>query len=102
LNPNQMRINNIVVDDVPTHLSPNGSSTHSLFIEELGIRIPLEIDGVISYLSTRLPSDRELDQCQHIELASTSGWDPHSEEFKTQEEQANAERKSYVGFGIYR
>jgi hypothetical protein len=56
LHPNQMRANGIVVDDTPVHLSQDGLSTHSIYVPELDLRIPLQLDGIISFLPTRLPS----------------------------------------------
>ena len=68
LNPNQMRANGIMVDDIPIHLSLNASSTHSIFIPDMNLRIPLRLDGVISYLTTRKPSEEEINNCVHITL----------------------------------
>jgi hypothetical protein len=85
LNPNQMRAHGIVVDEVPTHLSPNYNSTHSIYIPEQDLRIPLELDGVISYLPTRMPTMKEINDCTHITLTSTIAWDPYSEDFGNQE-----------------
>jgi hypothetical protein len=81
-NPNQLRVNNITVDDCPKHLSPNGDSTHSIFVPENGVTIPLELDGVISYINTRLPTEDEIENCEHIVMTSPVEWDPHSEDFK--------------------
>ena len=38
LNPNQLRANGVVVDDVPLHLSSEKNTTHSIFIPELNLR----------------------------------------------------------------
>jgi hypothetical protein len=51
-NPNQMRSNGIIVDDIPVHLSHDKASKHSICIPELNLQIPLQLDGVISYLPT--------------------------------------------------
>ncbi len=51
LNANQMRFNGIEVDDVPKHLAKDPSkATHSIYIPEHDIRIPLSVRGVISCL----------------------------------------------------
>jgi hypothetical protein len=64
LNPNQMRMNGVIVDDCPQHLSdPKRPSTHSIFFPELSIRIPLELGGVISRIRTRCPTNEELEHC---------------------------------------
>ena len=60
LNPNQMRLNGVIVEDVPTHLSPGNSSRHSIICTETGIVLLLSLDGVFSYLETRLPTPKEI------------------------------------------
>jgi hypothetical protein len=62
---NQLRSNGVVVDKVPMHLSKN--STHSIYFPELDLRLPLELDGVISFLPTRIPSEREMVECRHLQ-----------------------------------
>ena len=69
LNPNQMRANGIIIDDVPIHLSFDGTSTHSIYIPEIDLRIPLQLDGIISYIMTRKPTAEELENCVHVTLA---------------------------------
>jgi hypothetical protein len=81
--PNQMRKHGVVVDDAPQHLSE--TSTHSLYFPEAALRVPLRMNGVISYIETRLPTDRELETCTHVNMTSTEGWDPYSETFEQQE-----------------
>ena len=83
--PNQMRSHGIVIDDVPKHLSVNCASTHSIYIPSMDLRIPLELDGVISYINTRYPNESEVENCTHISLTSSSVWEPHSEMFAEQE-----------------
>ena len=39
--PNQMRVHGVVVDNCPIHLSPNCSSTHSIYVPEHDLCIPL-------------------------------------------------------------
>ena len=46
-----LRANGVVVDDIPRHLSPNFSSSHSIYFPEEKIRIPLSLNGVISYFN---------------------------------------------------
>ena len=83
--PNQMRSYRIVVDDVPRHLSGNCASTHSIYILSMDLQIPLELDGVISYINTWYPNESEVENCTHISLTSSSVWEPHSEVFAEQE-----------------
>jgi hypothetical protein len=52
--PKQMRHYGIIVDDIPRHLAPNPNvATHSIYIPNKDIRIPLEMCGIIS-CSTRV------------------------------------------------
>lgn len=98
LNPNQLRSNNLTVDDCPTHLSYQHSSTHSIYVPENDLTIPLELDGVISFVATRLPSMEEIRNCEHVTLTSVVEWDPHSQDFNHQEKvvKTNASRISSV------
>ena len=83
--PNQMRSYGIVVDDVPKHLSVSCASAHSIYIPSMDLQIPLELDGVISYINTWYPNESEVENCTHISLTSSSVWEPHSETFAEQE-----------------
>jgi len=87
LNANQMRFNGIEVDDVPKHLAKDPSkATHSIYIPEHDIRIPLSMRGVISCLPVRKPTVQEIENCQWIPLTSKTEWDPHSDDFAENEE----------------
>jgi Reverse transcriptase (RNA-dependent DNA polymerase) len=96
LNPNQMRANGIAVDDTPVHLSHDGLSTHSIFIPDLNLRLPLQLDGIISFLPTRIPTAGELESCVHVTLTSPVDWDPYSEDFNKQEEQAIKQQQGFI------
>jgi hypothetical protein len=77
-NPNQIRSNGVIVDDCPTHLSPNKSSTHSIYFPEHDVRIPLQLNGIISYISIRIPTQLEIETCTWLELTSVDDWDPYA------------------------
>ena len=63
--PNQIRSYGIIVDDVPNHLSPDPSNaTHSIYFPNINIRIPLELGGCISRISTRLPTQKDIEECE--------------------------------------
>jgi hypothetical protein len=84
--PNQLWSNGLVVDDVPLHLSPiNHPSTHSIYLPDDDIRLPLELVGVISVLPTRTPTQVELDTCRWVNLTSDASWNPHSPDFQANE-----------------
>jgi len=84
-NPNQIRANGVVVDHCPTHLSPHKSSTHSIFFPEQDIRLPLELHGIISYLSIHKPTQLDIKKCQWLELTSNEDWDPYAKSFEENE-----------------
>jgi hypothetical protein len=52
LNQNQMRSNGVIVDDCPVHLSPDNSSTHSIYFPDEDIRILLQLNGCMSHFVT--------------------------------------------------
>ena len=54
LNPNQMRAYGTKVEDVPRQFDKN--SSHSIFIPEKSMTIPLELDGVVSGFVSRKPT----------------------------------------------
>lgn len=85
LSPNQLRSNGVVVDDCPIHLSPNKSSTHSIFFPEQDVRLPLQLNGIISYLSIRKPTQLEIETCTWMELTSDNEWDPYDVSFEEDE-----------------
>ncbi len=85
LNQNQMRPNGIIVDDCPVHLSPDKSSTHSIYFPDEDIRIPLQLNGCMSHFVTRLPTKQEMNSCQWLVLTDDAEWDPYSSKFNEDE-----------------
>ena len=76
INPNQLRHYGVHVQDNPydavqLHLSTEDGS--SVF--------PLQSEGTTIYLTTRTPTDRELQECPHVELTSKTMWDPQDVRF---------------------
>ena len=80
-----MRLYEIVVDDIPKHLSVNCASKHSIYILSMDLQIPLELEVVISHINTRYPNEPKVENCTPISLTSSSVWEPHSETFAEQE-----------------
>jgi hypothetical protein len=72
--PNQLRHNGIIVDDVPKAFDP--TSTQSIVIPD-ALTLPLKMRGVLSYLPTRKPTDKELQECVRYELTSPNPWNPY-------------------------
>lgn len=70
--PNQLRNNGLIVDDVPQQF--DRQSQHCIRIPSTGseesLHLPLEMYGVISYLTSRRPSAEEIKECTHVELTS--------------------------------
>jgi hypothetical protein len=74
--PNQARINEVIVDDIPVCLDHRNTSTHSICFPEKEISLPLLLQGPISYLPVRYPSDFDLDNFPHLDLTSDLDWNP--------------------------
>jgi len=75
---NQARMNKVVVDDVPLSVHPTGNGTHSVFFPKDNICLPLLVlNGPVSYLQTRCPTDWDLDHSVYLHLTDGEGpWDP--------------------------
>ena len=81
-----------MVGDTPKQY--NKASTHSLYIPDLELRIPLELDGIISGFITRAPTPVELDAIElHIEMSSDMPWHPNSKTFAYAEDNAKDNRE---------
>ena len=76
INPNQLRHHGIVVQDNPYARSPLAITT-----EDDTYSFPLQTEGTTIYLSTRTPTDQELQQCRHVQLTSASEWNPLDVQF---------------------
>jgi len=95
LSPMQVRANDIAVNDEPKSMVLNPSDDHHAIVVPPqepnldGLRIPLSIRGVISYVTTRKPTIKEYEQCpedHRIELTYESPeWDPSTTRFEEQE-----------------
>lgn len=87
LNPNQLRANGIIINDIPIHLSPDpANASHSIVVPDENLTIPLKLQGVISKVEVRLPTIQEIETCKWIILTSDAGWEPNSPEFMEAEE----------------
>jgi len=85
--PNQLRAHGIVVDDCPRHLAPaDKPSIHSIYAPDEEFTIPLALNGVTSYFTSRTPTVHELETCKWIILTNEHEWDPHSDYFQSQEQ----------------
>jgi hypothetical protein len=61
INPNQLRCNGIQVDDCPKHLAPDpDKATHSVYIYDQNIRLPLSMKSIISFYLQDTPLWKKL------------------------------------------
>ncbi|KAI2511639.1 hypothetical protein MHU86_2705 [Fragilaria crotonensis] len=91
--PNQVRAAGNVVRDVPIQFDA-ASTTHSITIPGK-LELPLELHGVISFVSTRKPTTDEIDQYQSgvfqsVELTEKIPWEPYSAKFAETEDAARS------------
>ena len=92
---NQMRVHGAIADNCPIHLSPNCSSTHSIYVPEHDLHILLQLDGIVSYIDTFCPSDDDLEHGTWVEMSLLTDWDPYSQDFLQQEEKPMSEDGGY-------
>jgi hypothetical protein len=83
LNPHQIHCNGLIVQDTPTMFDP--SSTHSIYDPASRIRIPLKLNGVISFFPSYAPTLEEAEKMQSISLTSTANWAAVSAAFPNQQ-----------------
>lgn len=65
INPNQLRENGLVVDTCPKQYS-GGKSMHGIYVPDEDLVLPFQLHGVISHLTTYLPTDEQLKDCRWI------------------------------------
>ncbi|MGH7974084.1 MAG: hypothetical protein ACREBR_01060, partial [bacterium] len=85
--PNQIRRFGLEIDDIP-HQFSRGKSIHGICVDDLVL--PFTLEGCISYLPTREPTDVELDKCPRFTLTSELQWDPNSNDLSKGEDLYNA------------
>ena len=76
VNPNQMRLFGITVQDNPVCESPL-----YLTMEDSDFVLPLQMKGTNVMANTRTPTAQELHDCTHIVLSSEHPWDSHRVRF---------------------
>ena len=74
------------MEDCPKQFNKN--SGHSIRTS-CGLDIKLKLNGVISYISMRKPTDEELMNCVRVEMTEDCHWDPYSRGFKASESTCN-------------
>lgn len=84
--PNQARSNGIIVNDIPHHLSDHqDETTHAIEFPEENIILSLKLRGCISQITTRTPTDQDLELGTWLTLTSATEWDPYSPIFAEKE-----------------
>ena len=85
--PFMMRLAGLEVNECPKFLSKNPKITdHSIYCAENNIRIPFQLDGIISIIPTRKPTHEELNTLDQLELTPmTDAWNPHNDTYGEQE-----------------
>jgi uncharacterized protein YqgQ len=87
--PNQLRANGWKVQDMPKQFKPE--SAHAIIDPTGRLKLPLELNGIISYLPTRKPMKQEMEECSTFELMSAQLWEPYNSRFLEREEWLLAE-----------
>ena len=86
LSPNQLRDNDVHVDERHRQHAPD--SIFGISIPSEPLKIPFALDGVVAGFDTRPPSQDELDDVScHVELTSDVEWIPSSFALSLAEEQ---------------
>ena len=63
-------------------------NNHSMYFPDADVQIPFQLEGIISYVPTRIPSTKELDEQSGSYLLLTPNmpsWDPHTNVYRDQE-----------------
>ena len=89
LNPTQMRMQGIEVNDVPLMSLPEEERTqlkHSIVSHDPPLHIPMDLEGVMSGFTLRKPTwDEVRDFDEHnvmrVHMTSHEPWEPYSEDF---------------------
>ena len=86
ISPMQLRHNGLKVDQTPRQYDPE--STHGISFpqeEEHNLFIPFQLHGCISYFSSRVPTDHEMESCKYIYMTEDAAWEPYSDRFRQAE-----------------
>jgi hypothetical protein len=83
--PNQLHSFGIVVDNTSKQFNPKSTHPIAAVPGDNNLTIQLEMNGVISYLSSHKLSKDELENCRHITLTSNIPFDPNDPSWEMQE-----------------
>jgi hypothetical protein len=81
LNLFQCRLNGINIKECPHILDPTASDdSHLILFPNEELKIPLLLNGILSYFPSRRPTKEEFERCPHIELTPDEPeCNPHDE-----------------------
>ena len=87
LPPFILRAGGVKINDVPKiHCQDPEVEDHSISFEGSELLIPLQLTGVFSYFHTRLPTPKELYECEKLFLTpDSSDWNPHCKSYERNE-----------------
>lgn len=87
--PFMMRLVGLEVDECAKFLAKDPKETnHSIYFPEVDKRFHLQLEGIVSYIPTRLPTTEEIQSQIGHYMALTPNmpiWDPHTDLYKDQE-----------------
>ena len=86
--PFMMRLAGLEVDECPKFLAKKPSiNNHSIYFPEEDVRIPLMLEGTISYVPTRESTRDELESLPILDITpNSSSWNPHNPAYRDQED----------------
>ena len=62
--------------------------SHSIMMPQVDLRIPLQLSGVFSYFESRSLTDREIEECDSMDMVilspDSNTWDPHCDSYADQ------------------
>ena len=106
--PIMMRLAGITINECPKFLAENPSNEHhSAYFPDADIRIPFLLEGIISYIPTRIPTLEELKINEGRYLLMTPNqpeWNPHTNLYSEQENNMtdyNGNVKTYSDMNKY-
>jgi len=82
-----LRAGGVKINDVPKiHCESPGVEDHCISFEGSDLRIPLQLNGIFSYFHSRIPTLKELHECEKIFLTPDSNdWNPHCSSYERNE-----------------
>jgi hypothetical protein len=88
INPFQCRLNEVHIDECARVLTHRPTDiAHSIFFREEQVKIPLRLNGIVSYFHSRRPSLEEYHSCVHLQLTPEEPeWNPLDPTFGTRED----------------